>query len=224
MEISFLVKTMLFQDVEIREAEEMLHCLQARVKIYQKDDSIYSVGDKVENIGLVITGGANIEKDDIVGNRSILSHIHPGEIFAETYACIPGEAMMVNVTASEKSEILFLNAAKIIETCSCSCAHHHQLVKNLLRISSRKNLELSRRIFHTSLKSIRSRLLSYLSEQAFLNHDTHFCIPFNRQQLADYLGVDRSAMSHELSKMQKENLIACRKNEFTLFCNLSEDI
>ena len=123
---------------------------------------------------------------------------------------------MVNVTASEKTEVLFLNIGRLLQTCSNACSHHSKLIRNLLAASAQKNLSLSRRIFHTSAKSIRGRLLSYLSYQA-LRQDSHcFEIPFNRQQLADYLSVDRSALSNELSKMQKEGILTVRKNRFCL--------
>ena len=116
----------------------------------------------------------------------------------------------------EKCAILFLDAARLLTSCSNACTHHAKLIRNLLQISAHKNLTLSRRILHTSSKSIRGRLLSYLSEQAKQSGSYQFTIPFNRQQLADYLGVDRSAMSNELSKLQREGLLTFEKNRFSL--------
>ena len=167
-------------------------------------------------MGLVLSGGVNIEIDDLWGNKTILGHVDAGQLFAETYACIPGEPLMVSVVASEKSSVLFLNAGKLITTCQSSCTHHNKLIQNLLQISAQKNLALSRRSLHTSSKTIRGRLLSYLSEQAKRSGSYRFTIPFNRQQLADYLGVDRSAMSNELSKMQREGILLYHRNSFVL--------
>ena len=216
MNIQFLMKTLLFRGTTESEAEAMLNCLQAYTKPYDKGATIYHVGEQIQNLGLVLSGSVNIENDDIWGNKSILSHVQAGQIFAETYACIPGEPLMVNVMAAEKTEILFLNTGRLLTTCSSTCEHHNRLIRNLLQISSQKNLELSRRIFHTSSKSIRGRLLSYLSEQALQSGSRGFTIPFNRQQLADYLGVERSAMSNELSKMRADGLLDYQKNNFVL--------
>lgn len=216
MNYFFLTNTMLFRGTSAKEAEAMLGCLGSYEKVYEKGSVIFRVGECVDSMGMVLSGSVNIEIDDLWGNKTILGHVEVGGLFAETYACIPGEPLMVNVVACEKSEILFLNASRLLTTCTNSCTHHNKLIQNLLQISAQKNLALSRRSLHTSPKSIRGRLLSYLSEQAKQNGSYQFTIPFNRQQLADYLGVDRSAMSNELSKMQSEGLLTFDKNRFSL--------
>ena len=216
MDYEFLEHTMLFQGAKKDEIEAMLHCLCAETKKFEKGAFIYSAGSTVSAMGLVLSGRIQIINDDLWGNRSILDSIAPGKVFAETYASIPGEPLMISVLAAEPSEILFLNAAKITKTCPMSCPHHVALIRNLLRISAQKNLNLSRRIFHTAPKSIRGKLLSFLSFQAAAADSLDFTIPYNRQQLADYLGVDRSALSNELSKMQKEGLLTVTKNHFCL--------
>ena len=139
-----------------------------------------------------------------------------GQIFAETYACVPGERLMVNVRAAEPVRVLFLDVGKVLHVCSGACSCHNKLIRNLLSISAQKNLNLSRRILHTSSKTIRGRILSYLSYQSMRAGSREFQIPFNRQQLADYLGVDRSAMSSELGKMQKEGILRTERNYFCL--------
>ena len=209
-------KTVLFQGTRPEDAEAMLKCLEAREKQFQKDETIYYVGDRVSELGLVLSGSVLIENDDLWGNRSILDRIGPGQIFAETYACVPGEKLLVTVTAAEKTEVLFLNVGKILRVCTNACSFHARLIRNLLTLSAQKNLNLSRRIFHTSAKSIRGRLLSYLSWQAVKQGSREFDIPFNRQQLADYLGVDRSAMSAELGKMKREGLIQVDRSHFRM--------
>ena len=156
--------------------------------------------------------------------KSILDTASAGQVFAETYACVPSEPMMVSVVASEKTEVLFLNIGRILQVCTNNCSHHNKIIHNLLSVSARKNLNLSRRIFHTSAKSIRGRLLSYLSYQAMKNGSREFDIPFSRQQLADYLSVDRSALSNELSKMQKDGLLKVSRNHFTLLETIEDEI
>ena len=216
MNFLYLSKTALFQGSTAEETEKILSCLGAEEKHYRKEEIICHMGDTVTSLGVVISGSVLIENDDIWGNRSILDRVGPGQIFAETYACVPGEKLMVNVTAAEDTVILFLDVGRIIRTCPNSCAYHSKLIRNLLSISAQKNLNLSRRIFNTSSKTIRGRLLSYLSDQAVQRGEQQFDIPFNRRQLADYLGVDRSAMSNELSKMQREGLIRVERNHFEL--------
>lgn len=216
MDYDFLEKTVLFQGCHTEAIRTMLSCLGAETKTFEKDAILYTAGTIVTHLGLVLSGSVQIINDDLWGNRSILDSIGPGRVFAETYAGLPGEPLMVSVLAAEPCEILFLNAAKITQTCPIACPHHAALIRNLLQIASQKNLNLSRRIFHTTPKSIRGRLLSYLSFQAVSCGSQEFTIPFNRQQLADYLSVDRSALSNELSKMQREGLITVRKNQFRL--------
>lgn len=208
--------TALFQGTAEEEAAAMLRCLGSRIQVYDKGETIYHTGAMVESMGLVLSGAVIIESSDLWGNNSILGYVEPGEIFAETYACIPKEPLMVDVVASEKSEILFLNAARLFTTCSTACDYHNRLIQNLVRVFAEKNLNLSRRILHTSSKSIRGRLLSYLSEQAKKHGSHRFSIPYNRQQLADYLSVDRSALSNELSKMQRDGLLSYKRNSFVL--------
>lgn len=216
MDFSFLSKTVLFKGVSPEEVEKMVSCLSAEHKLFSKGERIYCAGDTVQSMGLVLSGGVNIESDDIWGNKSILSHVSAGQIFAETYACIPGEPLMVDVVATEPAEILFLNTGHILQTCPSVCPYHSKLIRNLLFVLAQKNLNLSHRIFHTSPKSIRGRLVSYLSFQAARQGSYRITIPFNRQQLADYLSVDRSAMSNELSKMQRDGLLNVSKNTFEL--------
>ena len=209
-------KTALFRGATPQEVETMLSCLGAEVRQFSKGEMIYRTGDVVTSLGVVLSGSVLIENDDLWGNTTVLDSIGTGHIFAETYACASGEPLMVNVVAAEPAEVLFLNVDRVLRVCSHACGNHSRLIRNLLAISAQKNLNLSRKIFHTASKSIRGRLLSYLSYQAVRSGSRSFAIPFNRQQLADYLNVDRSALSNELSKMQKEHLLKVSKNHFEL--------
>ena len=216
MDYKFLANTLLFRGVTPEEIERMIPCLEGYIKKYDKGEMVYHSGEIVQNAGLVVSGSVHIENDDLWGNKTILAHVGRGQVFAETYVCIPREPLMINVYAAEPVEILFLNLSNGTRTCARNCEFHGRLIQNLLMISAQKNLNLSRRIFYTTSKSIRGRLLAYLSDQATRYKSFEFDIPFNRQQLADYLSVDRSAMSNELSKMQKEGFIKVHKNHFHL--------
>ena len=174
-------------------------------------------------MGVVLSGMVLIEHCDVWGNRILLGNAAPGAVFAESYACIPGEPLQISVVASEDTSVLFLNVGKVLTTCTNSCEFHTKLVRNLLTVCAGKSLDLSRRILHSTSKSIRGRLMSYFSECIKKSGSYSFEIPYNREQLASYLGVDRSAMSNELSKMKKEGLIQYHKNHFTIIesANLS---
>ncbi len=216
MDVACLAQTPLFRGSTPEEVASMLACLGAVQRAYQKGAVIYCAGDTVQSMGLILSGSVHIESGDVWGNRSILDQAGPGQVFAETYACLPDEPLMVSVTAAADTQVLFLQTSRVLQTCTSACAHHARLIRNLLAISAQKNLILSRRIFHTSPKTIRGRLLSYLSFQSLRQGSRSFTIPFNRQQLADYLSVDRSALSNELGNMQREGLIAFHKNSFEL--------
>ncbi|MDO5560505.1 MAG: Crp/Fnr family transcriptional regulator [Oscillospiraceae bacterium] len=223
MDYNFLAGTSLFRGTDHDEIESVLKCLNAKCSKYPKGSMIFRAGDIVHEFGLVMSGAVSIENDDLWGNKTILDHIGPGQIFAESYACVPCEPMLVNVTASEDSVILMLDIGKILHICSNACEHHNKLISNLLTISSQKNLNLARHSFHTAPKSIRARLLSYLSYQVKLQGKYDLYIPFNRQQLADYLNVDRSALSKELSKMHSDGYLSVDKNHFILSEKITDE-
>lgn len=194
----------------------MQHCLNMVTRRYDKGAVIYRMGETARAIGVILSGSVIIEHGDLWGNTSILDVMEPGEIFGEMYACLPHEPLMVDVIAGADTEVLFVEVARISQFCPMGCSRHGQLISNLLAISAQRNLSLSRKIFHTSSKSIRSRLLSYLSHEATRASSRTVTIPFDRRQLADYLGVDRSALSHEISKMKREGLLEARKNQFRI--------
>lgn len=207
-----LSNTQLFRGIEEPEIQSLLHCLGAAEKTYEKGEVIFPEGEPTRFLGVVLSGRVMVEHSDIWGNRAILGSAAPGAVFGEAYACIPGEPLQVSVCAVEKTTVLLLNVGKVLTTCTSACAFHTKLVRNLLTVCAVKSLQLSRRILHTSSKSIRGRLLSYFSQCAKRSGSYSFQIPYNRQQLADYLGVDRSAMCNELSKMQRDGLIQYEKN------------
>lgn len=211
-----LSNTQLFRGLEEAEITSLLDCLNATTCSFQKGEVILSEGNTTENIGIVLSGLAVISCNDIWGNTSILGHVAPGSVFAEVYACIPGEPMLVTVSAVEDTSVLFMNVGRILATCTNACPFHTKLVRNLLTVCAHRSLQLSQRIQHTSSKSIRGRLMSYFSECSKHAGSNSFLIPYNRQQLADYLNVDRSTMCNELSKMQRDGIIEYDKNRISL--------
>ena len=215
MNEAFFATATLFGGLSAGQIRDVLPKLGAREKFYLKNESILHAGDVITHMGLVLSGGVRIEHDDAWSGKSVFSHVGPGDMFAETYACLSGQPLLVTAAAAEDSRILFLDARPLISG-DLRDPGLRQISGNLLRVSLRKNLGLSRRMLHTSAKTIRGRLLSYLSEQALLAGGQQFTIPFNRQQLADYLGVDRSALSNELSKMRRDGLLSVTRSTFTL--------
>ena len=211
-----LSDTHLFRGLGKSEITALLDCLKAVTRSYKKGEVILSEGSITENIGIVLSGRAMISSSDVWGNTSILGNVSPGSVFAEVYACIPGQPMLVTVSAAEDTSVLFMNVGRVLTACTSACPFHARLARNLLTVCAHKSLRLSERMQHTSPKSIRGRLVSYFSECARRAGSSSFQIPYNRQQLADYLNVDRSTMCSELSKMQKDGLIKYEKNHFLL--------
>ncbi len=211
-----LSNTQLFYGLKEEEVESLLGCLSAEKRNYKKGEIILSEGSITENVGIVLSGMAMISCSDVWGNNSILGNAAPGSIFAEAYACIPGQPLLVTVTATEDTSILYMNVGRILTTCTNTCPFHAKLARNLLAVTAYKSLQLSQRIQHTSSKSVRGRLLSYFSQCAKSVGKNSFLIPYNRQQLADYLNVDRSTMCNELSKMQKDGIIKYERNRILL--------
>lgn len=216
MDFSLLSNAKLFQGISTPDIQKVLHCLSSHIKSYKKGEKVFSIGDEIQEIGLILSGSVFIENNDFWGNRSILAFIGKDNIFAESYA-LAHEKLLITVIAAEPTDVLFLKTRSLITMCSNACPFHNKLIQNLLSISSHNNIRLSQRIINTSSKTIRGRLVSYLSQEAHKKLSDEFRIPLNRQELADYLNVDRSALSNELAKMKDEKLLSFRKNEFQLF-------
>jgi len=216
MDIHLLAGTRLFQGIREHEIEAMLTCLSAEERTYGKDAYIYRAGDVTGRLGVVMEGAVNIIKDDVWGNRKIIENIGGGQIFGETYACLKGEPLMVDVQASERSRILFMDVNRILTTCSSSCDFHNRLIRSLMYVLAGKNLMLTKKMDIITPKSLRERVMVYLSQESVKQGSRTITVPFNRQQMADYLSVDRSALSAELSRMQRDGVISYEKNRFTI--------
>ena len=219
MQMDVIQQVALFRGMDEAELAAALSALSAKEKTYEKDETILYAGNVSEHMGLVLEGSVTIESNDVWGNRTILSHIEKGGTFAETYALLEDEPMLVDVIANEKSNILFLRIGSLNLLQQDISPWRVKLIGNLLRISSQKNLHLSGRSFHTAPKSIRGRVMAYLNSVSLQKNKIDFDIPFDRQQLADYLNVERSALSRELSNMQRDGIIFVRRNHFEIAKN-----
>lgn len=242
MDPSQFKDTLIFRGMTEDEIESALKNLSAVEKKYRKGSVILHAGSTTDMMGLVLDGSVTIENNDIWGNKTILSHIEKKQFFAETYGFFSNEPLLVDVVANENCVILFLRIGILntalhdhklstskngpVATQSSATTPHQQhftqstwatkLISNLLIISAQKNLMLSGRSFHTSPKSIRMRVMSYLNSISIKTGKTEFDIPFDRQQMADYLNVERTALSKELSKMVRDGLIRFNKSHFVL--------
>ncbi|WP_350344257.1 Crp/Fnr family transcriptional regulator [Proteinivorax tanatarense] len=218
--IKLLEKNDLFKGFNSKDLEDILGYLSAKVVIYKKNDVILLQGDPVSFVGIVISGAIQVIKEDIGGNISILAHFGSNDIFAETFACAYIKESPVTVEAKEDCEIMFINFKKLIKDCHKSCTFHSRLVENMLSLIARKNILLNQKNEILSKRTTREKLLTYFSGQIKKSHSRRFSIPYSREGLANYLCVDRSALSRELSKMRDEGLIKFKKNEFeVLFSN-----
>jgi CRP-like cAMP-binding protein len=206
----------LFRDIAADELPTLLTCLNATEKKVRAGTMLLHAGDITRQFAIVLSGSVRIERCDIWGNTSILDHIGPGRVFGEVYACLPTMPVMVDAVAAEDSTLLYLQADRLFSSCQKACACHQQLIQNLLVVMASRNLHLAQKIELITPKTIRERLLTYLSAEALRQGKDAFTIPFNRQQLADYLACERSALSATLSKMQQEGLLTFRKNQFIL--------
>lgn len=212
-----LMASPLFEGINEKEAGEIITCFDIRTLNFDRDTFVLRQGEKAKGVGIVITGRIHIIKEDFLGNRDILTEVEPGEIFDEVYAVLDNEAQGISAIATENSQVAFLSMNKIMTVCSNGCQFHNRIIKNMVSVLARKNLMLTRKMEHLSKRTTKEKLISYLSDQATKVGSMTFTIPFNRQQLADYLAVERSALSRELSKLRKEGLLEFYKNQFVLY-------
>lgn len=214
--IPILKNTQLFKGASDEEIESMLSCLQAKLGSYKKGEYVLREGESVERLMMLVEGELHIQRDDYWGNRSIISMVGVGEMFGEAYYASESETLLNDVLAVEDSTVIFLDTGKLLTVCPNGCRFHSLAVKNLFFAISEKNRKLVRKLGYMSRRTTREKLIAYLSDEAKRHNSSAFSIPFNRQQLADFLSVDRSAMSNELCKLRDEGLIEFEKNRFRL--------
>lgn len=204
----------LFQGIAFSDFEQIIHCLSANKASYKKDDVLLLSGDTVNFVGLILSGSVQIIKEDADGRITIITELGVSELFGEVFACAGISQSPVTVLATENAEILLMDYKRIITSCSNACPFHTKLIENMLRILACKNLILNQKNEILSKRTTREKLLAFFNTQRGLAKK--FTIPYNREELAHYLCVDRSAMSNELCKMRDEGLIKFKKNEFEI--------
>lgn len=211
-----LKKVPLFAGITESDIPSMLECLHAYTKNFAKGDYIRTSGDLANFIGIVLDGEIQILQDDYDGNRSITASFQTGAMFAEAFTCAGIPMLPVDIMSSENSTIMFLSSERIFDSCGGECGFHHVLIQNLLQIVARKNMLLNQKLQYMSHKTTKEKVMAYLNDQAKINGSDEFTIPFNRQALADYLGVERSALSTEISKLQKQGYLKTNRSYFML--------
>ena len=206
----------LFDRIGDESLKEMLGCLNAKERSYKKGDAVFAEGDKAKYLGIVLEGNVQLVRVDYYGNRSILANIEPPQLFGEAFACAGLKSLPVDAVAAADTKILLLDAQRIARPCGNACPCHGQTILNLLHIVAKKNLVLHQKIEITSKRSTREKLMTYLMLQAKNAKSHTFTVPYDRQELADYLEVDRSGLSAEISKLRNEKVLECRRSTFTL--------
>lgn len=218
-----LMKTGLFDDIKVADLEAMLKCLGTEIKTVGKGEIILLSGNKPEYVGIVLSGQLHVIREDYDGNRSLLTAIMPGGIFAEALCCAGVLESPVTVIADTDSVSMLLRFSRILHICPNSCTFHTKLIENMLGLIARKNLMLQSRMEIVGMKSVRAKVTRYL-ESFTPKPGSEFTIPFNREEMADFLCVERSALSHELARMKQEGLIEYRKNRFVMGKNSEKTV
>ena len=206
----------LFDGIDLKDLSSMLTCLGARVSNYQKNQVIFREGETAKYVGIVLSGAVQIVREDFYGNRSIVARIESSELFGESFACAGVSVLPVSVAAAEDSRVMLIDCRRLTVSCTSACSFHSKMIFNLLQVVATKNLIFNQKIEITSHRTTREKLMAYLLMQAKQNKSSSFTIPYDRQALADYLCVDRSAMAVEIGKLRKDGIIACEKSRFEL--------
>lgn len=219
VDIDVLKLCPLFANVAESDIHTILSCLNSFAKSYPKDDFIFVAGEKPHEVGVVMRGSVTLFQEDYWGNKSLVEKISTGGLFAEAFVSAKAP-IALHVVAASDTEILFIDYDRIMTLCSSACAFHQVLIKNIVSAIAFKNIALMRKLEHISKRSIQEKLLSYLSEQAIAHNSSQFTLPFSRQELADYLSIDRASLSRSLSLMKDRGLIDYQSNKFTLYDRL----
>lgn len=206
----------LFSHIAESDLLALLGCLGARVKTYLKNDCIVSEGTHLKEIGIVLSGAVELVQIDYFGNRTILSDIGVGELFGEAFACANIPELPIDIIAASDCEVLMVDCNRVLHSCCNACAFHNQIIYNLMQNMAQKNLRFHQKLQITAKRTTREKLLAYLNAEAKRQGSSAFQIPFDRQALADYLAVDRSGLSAEISKLRAEGVLTAQKNKFVL--------
>jgi len=214
---SEILKTVeLFKGIEEVDLRALLSCLSAKIVHFEKNRIVFMSGESINRFGVVLSGQVQVYQEDYYGNKSIFANVGEGHLFGEAFAFAEVKTLPVSVQTTAGSDLLFIDCRRLATPCSSACTFHSRLVSNMLNIIARNNVSLTQKIEFTSKRTTREKLLSYLSAQAQRAGSGSFTIPFNRQELADFLSVDRSGLSAELGRLRDEGVLKFHKNRFEL--------
>jgi len=216
-DILFRVKSPLFDGIDSEDRRAMLGCIGYHIGTYRKGDIVLFENENIKHIGIILSGSVDMVKEDLWGNRTMLIRMRRDELFGETFACGSDNLSVVTFLVSEDAEILFMPFDRVMHSCTMACVFHHRLIENMVRIIADKNRDLMRKVEVVSKRTIREKVLTYLSIQAQMQKKRYFEIPLGRMELAEYLCVDRSALTRELVKMKEDGLIDYDRNCFRIF-------
>ncbi len=213
--LEILKECEMFDKIEDNDILKILSCFDVQIHSYSRNQNIINEGDKASCIGIMLSGTAQIVRVDFYGNRSIIASVLPSQLFGEAFVCSEAERIPVNVIAEEDCEVMMIDSGKIMRPCCKSCEFHNQIIFNLLKLTAKKNLLLNQKIEIISKRTTREKLITYLNIQA-KKYGSSFTIPYDRQELADFLEVERSGLSAEISKLRSEKIIECKRSFFRL--------
>lgn len=214
--MSLLVQEPLFEGIRKEDLQVMLNCIGYHINTYRKNETIALEEEHISYIGIVLSGAVDMIKEDLWGNKTLLVRMHEKELFGETFACGEDTLSVVTFVVPKETTVLFLPFKKVMHTCSRTCVFHHRLIENMVRLIANKNRDLMRKVEVISQKSLREKILAYLSIQAQVNKSKYFELPLGRVELADYLCADRSALTRELANMKADGLIDYDKKMFRI--------
>ena len=206
----------LFKGIKKEDMGAMLSCTGYHISDYTKGQVIALENEQIRHVGIVLSGAVDMIKEDVWGNKTLLARIGKEELFGESFACSEDNLSLVTFYAPEETRVLFIPFHRIMHTCSMACAFHHKLVENMVGIIAGKNRELMKKVEVVSRKTLREKILAYLSHQSQRAGNRYFAIPLSRQELAEYLCADRTALSRELASMKEAGLIDYDKNMFRI--------
>ena len=220
--LTMLASSSLFSGLTETEIQEIQQTLHGEQRAFERDECLLRAGDPAKAFGILLSGGALVRQEDFWGNQNILSSLHPGDCFAESFACLPGAILNVDVAASQPCEALFLKTERLLSGELSASIGGQRFLQHFLVNLAGKNLRLNEKITHMGQRSTRAKILSYLSACARRQGAAEFDVPFSRQQLADYLSVDRSGLSAELCRLRDEGLMEFQREHFRLKKPLEE--
>ena len=211
-----LARCPLFRGIGAEELAGLLGCLGAAPRRVEKGETVLAAGDPATHLGVVLAGRVQVSRLTAEGQRIVMGELGPGQLFAESFACARAEALPVTAVAAAGGAVLLLDSRRLAAPCSAACAFHGRLISNLLSVLADKNLFLAGKVEHLAGRTIRERLLSYLEELSARTGRDTVTVPFDRQALADYLCVDRSALSRTIGQLTREGVLAAERNRFIL--------